>query len=125
MPPRPPAPRLLLAALAGIVLAAGCGGSSPVREPRRFTLVLGDFLIRPQSVQVSAGRLTLTVVNRGRIGHNLRIERGHHTVLGVLTLKPGARATRSLRLRPGAYRLLCSVPQHEILGQYGTLVARR
>jgi hypothetical protein len=124
MPPRTPPPRLLLAALAAIVLAAGCGGSAAVREPRRFTLVLDDFLIRPQSVRVAAGRLTLTVVNRGRIGHNLRIELGHHTVFSVLTLKPGARTTRSLRLRPGSYRVLCSVPQHEILGQYGKLVAR-
>jgi hypothetical protein len=125
MPARTPAPRVLAAALAGLLLAAGCGGGATAHAPRRFTLVLDDFLIRPQSVDVPAGRLTLTVINRGRIGHNLRIELGHHTVFSLLTLKPGARATRSLRLRAGRYRMLCSVPQHEILGQYGTLVARR
>ena len=123
MPSRTPVPRLLFALLAGALLAAGCGGA-PVREPARFTLTLGDFLIKPQNVVVPAGRLRLTVVNRGSIGHNLRIERGHHTVFSLLTLKPGVHATRSLRLRPGTYRMLCSVPQHQILGQYGTLVAR-
>ncbi|HKR97952.1 MAG TPA: cupredoxin domain-containing protein [Candidatus Dormibacteraeota bacterium] len=125
MPPRTRAPGLLVTVLLGVLLAAGCGGGATAHAPRRFTLVLDDFLIRPQRVQVPAGRLTLTVVNRGRIGHNLRIELGHHTVFSVLTLKPGAHATRSLRLRPGSYRMLCSVPQHEILGQYGTLVANR
>jgi Cupredoxin-like domain len=125
MPPRTRAPRLLVTLLLGVLPAAGCGGGATAHAPRHFTLVLDDFLIRPQRVQVPAGRLTLTVVNRGRIGHNLRIELGHHTVFSVLTLKPGAHATRSLRLRPGSYRMLCSVPQHEILGQYGRLVARR
>jgi hypothetical protein len=120
MPPRNPTAALLAVAL----LAAGCGGAHPVREPRTFTLVLDDFLIKPQSVDVPAGRVELTVVNQGRTGHNLRIERGHHVVFSLLTLKPGARATRTLRLRAGRYRMLDSVPQHEILGQYGTLVAR-
>jgi hypothetical protein len=117
---RLPATLFLLA----IALLTGCGGVRPVREPRRFTLVLDDFLIRPQSVEVPAGRLELTVVNAGRTGHNLRIARGRHVVFSVLTLKPGARASRSLRLRPGRYHMFDSVPQHEILGQYGTLVAR-
>jgi plastocyanin len=123
MPRRRPAPRTLILALTAVLLA-GCGGGA-TRAPARFTLTLDDFLIRPQSVQVPAGRLTLTVVNRGRIGHNLRIERGHHTVFSLLTIKPGRQATRTLRLAPGTYRMLCSVPQHEILGQYGTLVAKR
>ena len=119
MPRRNPTAALVAVAL----LAAGCGGHT-VREPRSFTLVLDDFLIKPQNVDVPAGRLELTVVNQGRTGHNLRIERGHHVVFSLLTLKPGARATRTLRLRAGRYRMLDSVPQHEILGQYGTLVAR-
>jgi plastocyanin len=120
MRPRRPGPLLALVALA----VAGCGGA-PARAPARFALTLDDFLIRPQSVEVPAGRLTLTIVNRGRIGHNLRIERGHHTVFSLLTLKPGRATTRTLTLPAGTYRMLCSVPQHEILGQYGTLVARR
>jgi hypothetical protein len=119
MPRRTPAALLAIVAL----LAAGCG-DHPVKEPRRFTLVLDDFLIKPQTVQVPAGRLSLTVVNQGRTGHNLRIERGHHVVFSLLTLKPGARATGALRLKPGRYRMVDTVPQHEILGQYGTLVAR-
>jgi cupredoxin-like protein len=119
MPLRIPTGALLAVAL----VAAGCGGH-PVRESRSFTLVLDDFLIKPQSVEVPAGRLRLTVVNQGRTGHNLRIERGHHVVFSLLTLKPGVRVTRTLRLRSGRYTMLDSVPQHEILGQYGTLVAR-
>jgi Cupredoxin-like domain len=119
MPLRTPAALLAIAAL----LVAGCGDHA-VRESRRFTLVLDDFLIRPQTVQVPAGRLSLTVINQGRIGHNLRIERGHHVVFSLLTLKPGARATSALRLKAGRYRMVDTVPQHEILGQYGTLVAR-
>jgi Cupredoxin-like domain len=123
MPPRPPAPRLAATALAAALLAAGCGGS-PARAGRTFTLTLDDFLIRPQSVQVPAGRLTLTVVNRGAVGHNLRIQRGDHTVFSLLTLKPGARITRTVRLKPGRYRTVDTIPQHEILGAYGTLVVR-
>ena len=122
MPPRPPAPRLAATALAAAVLAAGCGGSA--RVGRSFTLTLDDFLIRPQSVEVPAGRVTLTVVNRGAAGHNLRIQRGDHTVFSLLTLKPGVRTTQTFRLKRGHYRMVDTIPQHEILGTYGTLVVR-
>ena len=122
----------LVAAPVALVLAVGCGGSggAAVREPTgRFTVVVGDFFMRPQQLSVPRGRLTLTVVNHGRIAHSFRVRAGKDPeakeVLRISSLKPGASFTHSFRLAPGSYRMFDAIANHEELGAYGTLVVRR
>jgi plastocyanin len=115
-----PALALLLAAAA----LAGCASEGPpVRErTRSFTVTLDDYLIRPQTIRVPVGgRLTVTVVNRGRLGHTFRIRAGETNVLKFTTVRPGTRATRTFRLRPGRYVMYCALANHEELGMHGTL----
>jgi uncharacterized cupredoxin-like copper-binding protein len=64
------------------------------------------------------------VVDRGRIGHNLRVFRNGRTYLSISTLKPGERATPTVELPRGAYQLFCSVANHEELGVRGALIVR-
>ncbi len=118
--------RAALAAALAALAAAGCGERPPaVRESApRVTITLDDFLIRPQTVSVPRGTLTITVVNRGRLGHTFRVRGGVHNVLKITTLKPGARTSRSVRLAPGAYTMYCALANHEELGMHGTLVIR-
>jgi plastocyanin len=116
---------LIVPALCALLLAA-CGGSgAAVREPSRsFNVSLDDYLIRPQDIRVHSGELTLTVTNRGRLGHTLRIRtRTGRNVLAFQTLEPGESKTRSFKLSRGTYTMYCVLANHEELGMHGTLVA--
>jgi plastocyanin len=115
---------LIVLVLCALALAA-CGGSgAAVRETSgNFKVALDDYLIRPQSVHVPSGRLTLTVTNRGRLGHTLRIRtKTERNVLAFTTIQPGETKTRSFKLSRGTYTMYCVLANHEELGMYGTLV---
>ena len=109
-----------------LALLSGCGGDvTPVRaQGGALTIAQVDYRYRPQAVRAQAGRLRLTVVNRGRISHTLRLERGGREVVRVSAQLPGERTTVQARLRPGVYRMLCAIGNHEELGMWGTLVVR-
>jgi plastocyanin len=119
--------RALTTLAACALVLAGCGASgAPVRErTRAFSVTLDDYLIRPQRLSVpDAGRLTVTVTNRGRLGHTFRIRARTRNVLAFTTLEPGETKTRSVRLGPGTYTMYCALANHEELGMYGTLVVK-
>ena len=114
---------LIVLVLCALALAA-CGGSgAAVREPSgTFNVTLDDYLIRPQSIHVPSGRLKLTVTNRGRLGHTLRIRtRKDRNVLAFTAIEPGESKTRSFKLGRGSYTMYCVLANHEELGMYGTL----
>ena len=114
------------ATLLAAVLLAGCGGAGPTVRARdqRVEIELDDFLIRPQNVRAQAGRLTFAVTNQGRFGHNFRLRDEGREVVEVTTLLPGESATRTATLRPGSYKMVCTVANHEQLGMTGRLVVR-
>ena len=115
-------PSLVLVILA--LALGGCGDAgAPVRERgSAFTVRLDDYLIRPQEIRVPKGRrMTVTVVNQGRLGHTFRIRSVNHNVLRITTIKPGERASRSFQLAAGNYTMFCAVANHEELGMSGTL----
>jgi plastocyanin len=122
MPARTRTPIALFAC--ALVLVA-CGGSGDaVKEPSgRFAVTLDDYLIRPQDIRVpKGGELTVTVTNRGRLGHTFRIRAKTRNVLAFTTLQPGESKTRSFKLQRGTYTMYCVLANHEELGMYGTLV---
>jgi plastocyanin len=116
---------LIVPVLCALALAA-CGGSgAAVREPSgRFAVTLDDYLIRPQQLHVPSGNLTITVTNRGRLGHTLRIRINDKVVLAFMAIPPGGERTRTFHLRKGRYTMFCAIGNHEELGMRGTLVIR-
>jgi plastocyanin len=116
--------RATLALAIAALLLAGCGDAGPSVRTRAssFTVTLDDYLIRPQTLRVPKGRrLTVTVANRGRLGHTFRIRSANHNVLRFATIQPGRRASRSFQLAPGNYTMFCVLANHEELGMRGTL----
>lgn len=116
----------------GATALVGCGGEPPFAHDEDGVLhvTLTDYRLQPQNVVVPAGRVRLVAVNRGRLTHNLAIEawdapRGQQPTLygRTDTLQPGARGRERdpIRLKPGTYRILCTLSGHDDLGQYGTL----
>lgn len=112
-------------ALVAITLAlGGCGDAGePVRERgTSFTVTLDEYLIRPQQLRVPAGKqLSITVVNRGRQGHSLRIRGATKNILNLRFLRPGDSRTRQFSPGPGTYTMYCVLANHEELGLYGKL----
>jgi plastocyanin len=131
-PPVRSAAGWLLTALA-IALLAGC--SDDRREPMPGGVVrvtLDDYAIAPQEVSVRSGRVELVARNVGRVTHNLRVEvpagdpeEQAEPLATTPTAQPGQTVRTTVRLRPGTYRMRCSLANHDDLGMYGTILVRR
>ena len=120
-------PLLLLAlALPAAVLPA-CAGSEPEARAHhgRVAVTIRDFRYEPQQIRAAPGRLRLDFVNKGRLAHTFRLERGEDRIVAkVSSLLPGDRRSKTVRVRKGTYRFFCALSNHEELGMYGTLVVR-
>ena len=125
----------LLAAAASLVLP-GCGS-----DPRyagapggRVHVHLSEYRVTPEHIQVRAGRITIVARNTGRVTHNVAVVQFAHAASAqderaygkpTPTLFPGQTGTTTVALRPGKYRLVCTIANHDNLGQYGELTVTR
>jgi hypothetical protein len=122
---------LLLAALAALALAlVGCGDDRLYRTTRPILrITVDEYRIDPQNISHPPGRVKLVVRNTGRLTHNLVIQdiKSDGTFVElpgarVATMQPGQTAAPiKVDLRPGKYRLVCTIANHDDLGQFGTL----
>ena len=124
--PRPHRILTLALVAAAALPAAGCADDSAPARVRdgRVTVTLDDFSITPQRIRAKPGRITFRAVNRGAIGHTLRVMRGDREVVAIKTLLPGASGAGSGTFERGSYDLLCILGNHEELGMNGTLTVR-
>ncbi len=113
-------------ALLVLAILAGCREAPPVVGAPTGAIAVAqvDYRLRPQAVRTRAGRVTLEVVNRGRLAHTLRLRRGATEWAAVPSLLPGARARARRRLAPGTYTMFCVIANHEELGMWGTVEVR-
>ncbi len=126
--PRPLLTLLVLCALAAPL--AGCGRGKPLPVLNEtIGLKLDEYRLRPQYISAPAGDIRVIVRNRGILTHNIAIQTipedptDRTTVLGRTdTVHPGNRAETHIFLRPGHYRLVCTIANHSYLGQFGELV---
>jgi plastocyanin len=121
----------LLGVLAALV-ATGCGDEiAYTRAPdRRVDVRLDEYRVLPEHIQVTAGRVTITARNTGRLTHNLVVvqfsrplgdEEEHQYGQPTKTLFPGETGSTTIGLKPGKYRLICTIGNHDNLGQYAEL----
>ena len=123
--------RALVAVVGAAAAVAGCGGEPATVTVPGSTLrvTLDEYRIQPQNVRMKAGRIHLVAVNEGRLTHNLVVESitddpTKEVVYGRTdTAHPGetVKERDPITLKPGRYRLACTISNHENLGQYGTL----
>jgi len=107
----------------------GCGGDDVFRTDRPILrITLDEYRIVPQNIAVKPGRMKFVARNTGRLTHNLVVQipkgpDGKAVELGRMpTMQPGATGEPiKVDLRPGEYRLVCTIANHDDLGQYGTL----
>lgn len=122
----------ILIVLSTVTALSGCRGEGPYKYAFDNTIQvrLGEYWIKPQRIIVNAGQIHLVAQNDGRLTHNLIVEE-EGAEIGTEprlygrtpTLHPGELGTevRSFSLKPGTYRLVCSIGNHENLGQFAEL----
>ena len=117
------------AALVALSVIALVGAAAPVlaaRPPSRLQVTAFEFEYRLSRLSVRQGPALIELVNYGEDEHDLVMRRvGGTKTWRLRKLLPGARATMSVRLRPGTYRLWCAVGDHRARGMRATLRVRR
>jgi plastocyanin len=123
---------LLFVAAAVLLPVASCGEEDPVAiEERTLRVRLDEYRIVPQNVRVREGRLRIVATNVGRLTHNLEVVKQDEDDLeerpieidGTRTAQPNESAAVTLpHLPAGEYRMICSIANHDDLGQYGRLI---
>jgi hypothetical protein len=78
------------------------------------TVTLKEFKVVPAS-KLRAGKVTLVVVNRGKIPHALKVA-GPGVNAKTALLASGKSARLTVTLKDGAYQLWCPVGNHAALG---------
>ncbi len=75
---------------------------------------------------VPAGKVIIDFINRGQDEHNLNVVAPvEGSVEGSIpNTDPGAHPSISLTMRPGSYRLFCSIADHEAKGMKATLTVK-
>jgi hypothetical protein len=115
--------------LIGLTLAALAGAAAPVLEargPSRVQVAALEFEYRLSRLSVRQGPALIELVNYGEDEHDLVLQRvGGKKQWRLAKILPGERATLSIRLRPGLYRLWCAVGDHRTRGMRATLRVRR
>jgi plastocyanin len=109
-----------------VTALAGCGTNQSTDRVRdgRVTVALDDFFFDPQVIRARPGRVRFDLVNRGSLAHTFRLRRYGKAVAKVPSLLPGERASKTVRVRVGDYRIVCELANHEELGMSGTLQVR-
>jgi len=95
--------------------------------PARVQVVAREFRLALSRQTIRAGWAVLELRNMGEDAHDLVLERtGTNRILIRWPLaQPGAVVDREVKLRPGTYRLSCTVANHRALGMHATLVVRK
>ena len=87
----------------------------PQPQPQTIDVTETEFKIALPSTQLKAGPTTFDVENAGKIEHDLVIT-GNGLTEGTPRFPGGQSKTLKATLKPGDYKLFCSVPGHEAAG---------
>jgi plastocyanin len=94
--------------------AAPAGQTVPVSE--------SEFKIVAPAEKIAPGKVTFTVKNAGKIGHDLVVSGpGVTSAAKTALLNPGQSAKLTVTLAAGTYTLYCSVPGHRAVGMSAKL----
>jgi hypothetical protein len=91
--------------------------------PPRLGVIAREYRFTFTRPYVKAGKLILQLDNQGEDVHNLKIGKVSSKLAFAVVpdTEPRAQSTIEVPLKPGTYRLWCSLPKHEKLGMKTTL----
>jgi plastocyanin len=96
--------------------------------PSSLAIDESEYTLRPSQIVLAAGQVKINVYNRGMDDHDLTLVDGNG-VTEQVAVKPGTSATLIVPLKPGTYRLFCSLfegtpESHDALGMHATIDVR-
>lgn len=115
---------LLLPALSLAASACGSGKAASGAPAGAVEVQLEEFAIEPKEVTAGAGDVTLTARNAGSTEHNLVLEQGGKTVAEIPVVGVGKAETLRVKLGPGTYTVVCTLPGHRDAGMVATLTVK-
>ena len=99
-------------------------GPVPATDPRAVAVAsvsLVDYVLQAERSRVArSGLIAFEATNDGTVRHALAVDAPTGRV-STRALRPGERATFSVRLPPGRYKWYCPVADHEERGMAGRL----
>ena len=111
--------------LAIVVAGFAFAGAMPAQAAAplsRVQVVALEFHYRLSRVRVPAGAVRIELANFGQDEHDLRLRRvGGSRVYHLPSALPCERETLNARLRPGLYRLKCTLADHAARGMHSKL----
>ena len=117
--------RRLLLPLVGLAFA-GAMPAQAAAPLSRVQVVALEFHYRLSRVRIPAGPVRIELANFGQDEHDLTLQRvGGRKMYRLPKALPGQRQIINLRLKPGVYKLSCSLADHAALGMRATLRVRR
>jgi hypothetical protein len=126
---RPPALLILVVLLA----LTGCGGPDPVRATDGVVrLRIDEYRILPRQIRIAGPRVEIVMTDKGILTHNIKVFSTTETDAenkpleigkGTPTAHPGETVvSKQMDLKPGRYRLACSIANHDDLGEHAVLI---
>jgi plastocyanin len=115
------------AALLALALLAPAADAAPAR----MLLTADEWMLLSSRQQLRAGRVEVQLYNRGEDAHDVAARRFNRRgerigqTKRIRETRPGELGEATWRLRPGTYRLWCTLPAHEALGMRASLRVRR
>ena len=119
-----------LCACAAVLGDCGGGGDAPTRTVQvgageSVRVTAKEYSFDPGGLVFNgAGTVRITLDNRGSLAHNIKVLDDGREIGGTESFAAGEKRTAAVEVRPGKYRLVCSVGDHEEKGMRGTLEVR-
>jgi plastocyanin len=116
--------RIVIIAIAAVLLVAGCQGrqsSTPPAPQQEVEISMSEFKFEPASVEVKPGKVKFHFNNTGAVEHTALIPQ---LSKGTPMVKPGTDFDVEFDLAPGTYTIVCDVPGHKEAGMQMTLVVK-
>jgi uncharacterized cupredoxin-like copper-binding protein len=98
--------------------------SKPKPEAQTVAVTETEFKITLPSTRLKAGDVTFDVKNTGQVEHDLVIT-GNGLTKGTPRFPGGQSKTLKATLKPGTYKLFCSVPGHEAAGMLAEITVTK
>jgi uncharacterized cupredoxin-like copper-binding protein len=128
VPTNPPAPTATAAPVAPTATAApaapttATGGGTSTGAAIEVTL--NEWSIEPKTIDVTAGKVTFKVTNKGKFPHNFAVVSNGTEVMKTKNIAGGGTETLEMDLTAGSFQTICDIPGHKDQGMVGTLTTK-